>query len=83
MEAYVKPVFHGACFGAVSAPTLYAPYPRRVRPKKMKHTVCLMSYLKIKTQSYVCTDVWQLVDASSNHLYLSDQQGQILLDYLL
>ena len=23
-------VFHGACFGAVSAPTLYAPYPRRV-----------------------------------------------------
>ena len=37
--------------------------------KKMKHTVCLMSYIKIKTQSYVCTDVWQLVDASSNHLY--------------
>ena len=37
--------------------------------KKMKHTVCLMSYLKIKTQSYVCTDVWQLVDASSNNLY--------------
>ena len=37
--------------------------------KKMKHTVCLMLYLKIKTQSYVCTDVWQLVDASSNHLY--------------
>ena len=28
----LKPVFHGACFGAVSAPTLYAPYPRRVRP---------------------------------------------------
>ena len=28
----VKPVFHGACFGAVSASTLYAPYPRRVRP---------------------------------------------------
>ena len=27
-----KPVFHGACFGAVSAPTLYAPYPLRVRP---------------------------------------------------
>ena len=25
--------------------------------KKMKHTVCLMSYLKIKTQSYVCADV--------------------------
>ena len=27
--------------------------------KNMKHTVCLMSYLKIKTQSYdvVCTDV--------------------------
>ena len=23
-------VFHGACFGAVAAPTLYAPYPRRV-----------------------------------------------------
>ena len=22
----IKPVFHGACFGAVSAPTLYAPY---------------------------------------------------------
>ena len=21
----VKPIFHGACFGAVSAPTLYAP----------------------------------------------------------
>ena len=28
----VKPVFHGACFGAVSAPTLYVPYPRQVRP---------------------------------------------------
>ena len=39
------------------------------KKKKMKHTVCLMSYLKIKTQSYVCTDVWQLVDAYSNHLY--------------
>ena len=26
----VKPVFHGAYFEAVSAPTLYAPYPRRV-----------------------------------------------------
>ena len=38
--------------------------------KKMKHTVSLMSYLKIKTQSYVCTDVWQLVGASSNHLYV-------------
>ena len=25
----LKPVFHGACFGAVSALTLYAPYPRR------------------------------------------------------
>ena len=37
--------------------------------KKMKHTVCLMSYLKIKTQSYVCTDVWQLFHAPSNHLY--------------
>ena len=37
--------------------------------KKMKHTVCLMSYLKIRTQSYVCTGVWQLVDAFSNHLY--------------
>ena len=28
----VKPAFHGACFGADSAPILYAPYPRRVRP---------------------------------------------------
>ena len=28
----LMPVFHGACFGAVSAPTLYASYPRRVRP---------------------------------------------------
>ena len=28
----LKPVFHGACFEAVSAPTLYTPYPRRVRP---------------------------------------------------
>ena len=37
--------------------------------KTMKHTVCLMSYLKIKTQSYVCMDVWQLVGASSDHLY--------------
>ena len=27
----LEPVFHGACFGAVSAPTLYAPYPRRVK----------------------------------------------------
>ena len=26
----LKPVFHGACFGAVSAQTLYAPYPRPV-----------------------------------------------------
>ena len=52
--------------------------------KKMKHTVCLMPYLKIKTQSYVCTDVWQLIDASSNHLYtLSVHQGKILRDYLL
>ena len=39
------------------------------KKKKMKHTVSLMSYLKIKTQSYVCMEVWQLVDASSNHLY--------------
>ena len=31
-ECSIKPVFHGECFGAVSAPTLYAPYPRRVRP---------------------------------------------------
>ena len=30
----VKPVFHGACFEAVSAPTLYAPYPRRVRARR-------------------------------------------------
>ena len=37
--------------------------------KNMKHTVSLMSYLKIKTQSYVCTDVWQLVDTSSNQVY--------------
>ena len=42
---------------------------KKKKKKEMKHTVCLMSYLKIKTQSYVCTDVWQLVDASSNHLY--------------
>ena len=42
---------------------------RKKQTKKLKHTVCLMSYLKIKTQSFVCTDVWQLVDASSNHLY--------------
>ena len=27
----VKPAFHGACFGAVSAPTLYARVPRRAR----------------------------------------------------
>ena len=42
---------------------------KKKKKKKMKHTVCLMSYLKSKTQSYVCTDVWLLVDASSNHLY--------------
>ena len=35
----IKPVFHGACFGAVSAPTLYAPYPRRVRPYRSKRGV--------------------------------------------
>ena len=35
---------------------------KKKKKKEMKHTVCLMSYLKIKTQSYVCTDVWQLVD---------------------
>ena len=34
MESGLKPVFHGAYFGAVSAPTLYAPYPRRVRPHR-------------------------------------------------
>ena len=27
----VKPAFHGACFGAVSAPTLSARVPRRAR----------------------------------------------------
>ena len=32
MNVILKPVFHGACFGVVSAPTLYAPYPRRVWP---------------------------------------------------
>ena len=32
----LKPVFHGACFEAVSAPTLYAPYPRRVRRNRFK-----------------------------------------------
>ena len=31
-EMCVKPVFHGACFEADSAPILYAPYTRRVRP---------------------------------------------------
>ena len=30
----VKPVFHGACFGAVSAPTLYAPYAPKHAPWK-------------------------------------------------
>ena len=28
---HVKPPFHGACFGAVSAPTLSARVPRRAR----------------------------------------------------
>ena len=42
---------------------------KKQKKKMMKHTVCLMTYLKVKTQSYVCTDVCQLVDASSNHLY--------------
>ena len=28
---YVKPAFHGACFGAVSVPTLSARVPRRAR----------------------------------------------------
>ena len=28
---HVKPAFHGACFGAVSAPTLSARVPRRAR----------------------------------------------------
>ena len=41
---------------------------KKKKKKEMKHSVSLMSYLKIKTQS-VCMDVWQLVDASSNHLY--------------
>ena len=27
----LKPAFHGACFGAVSAPTLSARVPRRAR----------------------------------------------------
>ena len=30
-KAGFKPVFHGACFGAVSAPTLSARVPRRAR----------------------------------------------------
>ena len=30
-KAGLKPVFHGACFGAVSAPTLSARVPRRAR----------------------------------------------------
>ena len=28
----LKPVFRGACFEADSAPILYAPYTRRIRP---------------------------------------------------
>ena len=31
MESGFKPPFHGACFGAVSAPTLSARVPRRAR----------------------------------------------------
>ena len=31
-KAGFKPVFHGACFEADSAPTLSAPYTRQARP---------------------------------------------------
>ena len=31
VHSNVKPAFHGACFGAVSAPTLSARVPRRAR----------------------------------------------------
>ena len=33
----------------------------------MKHIVCLMSYLKLKTQPCMYTGVYRMVDASSNH----------------
>ena len=33
----------------------------------VKHIVCLMSYLKLKTQPRVYTGVYRMVDASSNH----------------
>ena len=32
----VKPVFHGACFGAVSAPTLFIPRRVRLYPARIK-----------------------------------------------
>ena len=31
VKVSLKPAFHGACFGAVSAPTLSARVPRRAR----------------------------------------------------
>ena len=39
----------------------------------MKHSVCIMSYLKLKTQPRVYTGVYRMVDASSisDNTYLS------------
>ena len=62
-------MLHGGVCYRTSTPHTIGNKMKEGKKQKMKHTVCIMSYLKIKTQSYVCTHVWQLVDASSNHLY--------------
>ena len=62
-------VLHGGVCYRTSIPHKIGNKMKEGKKQKKKRTVCLMSNLKIKTQSYVCTGVWQLVDASSNHLY--------------
>ena len=62
-------MLHGGVCYRTSTPHKIGNKMKEGKKKTMNHTVSIMSYLKIKTQSYVCTDVWQLVDASSNHLY--------------
>ena len=54
------------------------------KKKKMKHTVSLMSYLKIKTPSYMCVRMFGswLMRLLTTYT-LSDQQGKIFRDYLL
>ena len=49
-------MLHGAVYYRTSTPHQIGNKMKEGKKKReMKHTVSLMSYLKIKTQSYVCT----------------------------